>query len=125
MQKRDTRSDIIQAGTELIALNGFNSTGLDSVLKQAEVPKGSFYHFFPSKEDFGVAVIDAFAERFEARLASFLEEPSVPPLERIRRYLESSVDRLARDSCTRGCLLGNLGQELAGLNERFRIRLEE
>src|SRR4051812_45455200 len=120
MQKRDTRSDIIGAGTELIALHGFNATGIDAVLKRAGVPKGSFYHFFSSKEDFGVAVIDSFAEKFDARLAQFLDDPSHPPLVRIRKYLEASAERLARDRCARGCLIGNLGQELAGLNERFR-----
>jgi TetR/AcrR family transcriptional regulator, transcriptional repressor for nem operon len=125
MQKRDTRSDIIGAGTELIALQGFNATGIDAVLKRAEVPKGSFYHFFSSKEDFGVAVIDAFGEKFLARLASFLDDPAHPPLARIRRYLEGGLDRLELDNCARGCLIGNLGQEMAGLNERFRARLEE
>jgi TetR/AcrR family transcriptional repressor of nem operon len=125
MEKRDTRSSIIRIGTGLIARQGFNATGVDAILKEAGVPKGSFYHYFKSKEEFGLAVIDHFAEHFEQRLETFLRDEEVTPLNRIRNYLESSLARVAQNQCSKGCLIGNLGQELADLNERFRARLEE
>ena len=125
MEKKDTRSDIIRIGTALIARQGFYATGIDAILKEAGVPKGSFYHYFKSKEEFGLAVIDHFAERFEQRLEAFLKDEEVTPLNRIRNYLESSLARVAQNQCSKGCLIGNLGQELADLNERFRARLEE
>lgn len=125
MEKKDTRSDIISAGINLIYGQGFNATGLDSILKEAGVPKGSFYHYFKSKEEFGLAVIDYFAERFEQRLETFLEDEEVTPLNRIRNFLESGLARVTQNHCTKGCLIGNLGQEMADLNERFRSRLEE
>ena len=125
MKKKDTQGEIIRVGTEMIARQGYNATGIDAVLKEACVPKGSFYHYFKSKEDFGLAVIDHFAERFEQRLELFLNNEDVAPLARIRDILESGLTRLTQNQCTKGCLIGNLGQELADLNERFRARLEE
>lgn len=125
MEKKDTRSDIISAGINLIYGQGFNATGLDSILKEAGVPKGSFYHYFKSKEEFGLAVIEYFAERFEQRLETFLKDEEVTPLNRIRNFLESGLARVTQNHCTKGCLIGNLGQEMADLNERFRSRLEE
>lgn len=125
MQKKDTRSEIIRIGTELIARQGFNTTRIDAVLLEAGVPKGSFYHYFKSKEDFGLAVIDHFAERFEQRLDTFLNDEEVTPLNRIRNFLDSTLTRITQNQCSKGCLIGNLGQELADLNERFRGRLDE
>ena len=125
MKKKDTRSDIILIGTEMIARQGYNATGIDAILKEAGVPKGSFYHYFKSKEEFGLAVIDSFAEHFEQRLELFLNNEDVAPLDRIRDMLESSLTRMTQNQCSKGCLIGNLGQELADLNERFRARLDE
>lgn len=125
MKSRDTYTDLIRTGTEIIAQQGFSATGIDAVLKSARVPKGSFYHYFKSKEEFGLAVIDAFAERLEQRLQTFLDDPEVGPLDRIRNFLENALVRLQQTNCTKGCLIGNLGQELADVNERFRSRLEE
>ena len=125
MEKKDTRAEIISIGMELITLHGYNATGIDAVLKQAGVPKGSFYHYFGSKEDFGLAVIDHFAERYNRKLDNFLNDEEVTPLNRIRNYLEGGLAHLTKNQCTRGCLIGNLGQELADRNERFRARLDE
>lgn len=125
MDKNETRRTIILVGTDLIARQGFNATGIDAVLKEAGVPKGSFYYYFKSKEEFGLAVIDHFAERFEQRLDTFLNDEEVTPLNRIRNFLESGLVRVTQNQCCKGCLIGNLGQELADLNERFRARLDE
>ncbi len=125
MEKKDTKAEIIAKGTEMISLNGYNATGIDAVLKQVNVPKGSFYHYFGSKEDFGLAVIDRFAERYRQRLETYLDDVEVTPLNRIRNYLESGLARFAQNQCAKGCLIGNLGQELADQNERFRSRLDE
>ncbi len=125
MQKRDTRSEIVRIGTDLISRQGFNATGIDSVLKEAGIPKGSFYHYFKSKEEFGLAVIDHFAERYDQWLNTFLGDEETTPLNRIRNYMESGLMRLEQNLCAKGCLIGNLGQELADSNERFRSRLDE
>jgi len=124
MAKRETRAELIAAGMTLFATQGYNATGIEAVLKQAGVPKGSFYHHFGSKEEFGLAVIEEFAGRFLARLDAFLSDPETTPLDRLRIFLQRGLERLAEHQCTVGCLIGDLGQELAAQNERLRSRLD-
>lgn len=109
----------------MIARGGFNATGLNAILSAAKVPKGSFYHYFSSKEDFGLAVIDDFAAAYTRRLDQTLGDTTAPPLRRIRNYFTAAVDDMRACDHDRGCLAGNLGQELAGQSETFRLRLEE
>jgi TetR/AcrR family transcriptional repressor of nem operon len=125
MKTRATRDKLIQVGAELIAEQGFNATGINAVLKRAEVPKGSFYHYFSSKEDFGLAVIDAFAEEYDARLATIFTDTGISPLERLRRYFAVGKRDMLSCDHARGCLIGNLGQELSAQSEVFRARLDQ
>ena len=62
MTKRPTKTRIIAEGAKIIQKNGFNNTGILDVLRAADVPKGSFYFYFKSKEDFGLEVINYLAE---------------------------------------------------------------
>jgi TetR/AcrR family transcriptional repressor of nem operon len=124
MTKRDTKAELISAGMELFGTHGYNATGIEAVLKQVGVPKGSFYHYFGSKEEFGLAVIEEFSTRFLARLDVFLSDATIPPLDRLRIFLERGLGRLSDHECTVGCLIGDLGQELAAQNERLRERLD-
>lgn len=124
MKQRVNKEDVIAVGAELMARNGYTATGVDIILKTAGVPKGSFYHYFGTKEDFGLAVIDQFAAEYDKKLDSFFNAPDVPPLQRIRNYFEHSLEHLGANQFAKGCLIGNLGQELADQNERFRERLD-
>lgn len=125
MTSNDTRNHIIQTGADLIAQKGFGATGLNAVLTAAGVPKGSFYHYFKSKDDFGLAVIDAFAEEYDARLDAILGDTSRSCVDRLRAYFDTGFEAMLSGEYARGCLIGNLGQELAGQNEVFRQRLEK
>ncbi len=123
--KQSAREKIITTGVQMVALAGYTATGVDSVLKTAGVPKGSFYHHFGTKENFGMEVINLFAEEYASKLHSFLDDQTFPPLKRIRNYFEHSIEHLGEEKFSKGCLIGNLGQELAGQNERFQERLAE
>ncbi len=125
MERGEARNTILTVGIDLISLQGYHATGIDQVLKRAGVPKGSFYHYFQSKEEFGLAIIQEFAEQYSRRLEGFLKDSSVPPLKRIRNYMEDAQQWFVDNSHARGCLIGNLGQELADQNDRFRARLGE
>ena len=125
MDKKNTRSDIIRIGTELISRQGYNATGIEMVLKEAGVPKGSFYQYIKSKEEFGLAVMDVFADYYSQRMTALLQDAALSPLTRIRTLLQGSLERFSRNQCSKGCLIGNLGQEMADQNERFRARLDE
>ncbi len=123
MATKDTRSDIIRAGMGIIARHGYNSTGIEAILKQAGVPKGSFYHYFSSKQEFGLQVLDHFASGIERIFSTMLSDASLSPLARLRKCVESLVVRFEDNNCGVGCLVANLGQELADQNEEFRQRL--
>jgi TetR/AcrR family transcriptional repressor of nem operon len=114
---------LVRIGTELLSEKGFGLTGLDEVLRAADVPKGSFYYHFDSKIDFGLAVIDNYAAIWERKLKRLLENASVPPLRRIDDYIAEGISGLERYAFQRGCLIGNMGQEITTLNEAVRERL--
>lgn len=125
MKTHATRDKLIEIGADLITEQGFNATGINAVLSRAGVPKGSFYHYFPSKEAFGLAVIDAFAEQYDIRLAAIFDKAEASPLEQLRRYFEVGKEDMLSCDHARGCLIGNLGQELSARSEVFRARLDQ
>src|SRR4051812_21632858 len=86
--KQDTKQALLDIGTKLIFRQGYNHTGLNEVLEAANIPKGSFYYYFSSKEDFGLQALDSFIERNRARLAANLADNTVDPLTRIHHYFD-------------------------------------
>lgn len=123
MKNNVTRDKLIDSGAELISQQGYNATGINAVLKTCGVPKGSFYHYFSSKEDFGLAVIERFATTYDETLVALLEDSDTPPLERLKRYFTAGRDHMNECDHATGCLIGNLGQELSGQSDTFRDAL--
>lgn len=125
MKASDKRNQLIQIGAEAIAQRGFNGVSINEILTIAGIPKGSFYYYFSSKEDFGLAIIDDFAARYQHKLIGFLSEEQYSPLTRLRNYFESKIADMKDCDCIDGCLIGNLAQELSAQNELFRDRLNQ
>jgi len=125
MRRTHNKDEIVQAGLDIISTRGFNGTGVEAILKQANVPKGSFYNFFPSKEEFGLAVIDLFLSDMAALRGPLMEDTLLPPLERIRKSFEALITRFESNNCSKGCLVGNLGLEMSDQSEVLRQRLED
>ena len=125
MKRIHDKDDIIQIGLDLVLSRGFTATGVETILKQANIPKGSFYNFFSSKEEFALAIIDKFvADRVEV-LYPIYRDVSLPPLERVKKSFETLIATFAGADCSKGCLIGNLGQEMANQFENVRQRLEK
>lgn len=103
---------------------GYNDTGITAIVEACGVPKGSFYYYFASKEDFGLAVIDDFGAHHNQHLDEILQDEAATPLRRIRRFFEAGLADMVAYDFTRGCPIGNLAQELAAQNEVFRKRLD-
>jgi TetR/AcrR family transcriptional repressor of nem operon len=120
----ETREALIRCGTEVLTEQGFTATGIDYILKRVGVPKGSFYHYFPSKEAFGHAVLDNYASYFSQRLDRWLLDETLSPLERLVGFVQNAKAGMARHEYRRGCLVGNMGQEVSLLPEGFRGILE-
>jgi TetR/AcrR family transcriptional regulator, transcriptional repressor for nem operon len=120
----DTRNALVRCGMEMLTEKSFASTGIEDILKRLNVPKGSFYHYFDSKEAFGCAVIDSYAAYFARKLDRLLLDTSRSPLQRIVNLVTDACIGMERHQFQRGCLVGNLGQEMNSLPETFRVKLE-
>ncbi|GAA0826294.1 MULTISPECIES: TetR/AcrR family transcriptional regulator [Marinomonas] len=123
-ETQDTREVLLRAGMLVLTETGFTRSGIESILKSVGVPKGSFYHYFASKEAFGLAVLERYRRYFEAKLSSFLLDDAFPPLERLQRFAKDAQDGIVRHDFKRGCLVGNLEQESALLSDAFREQLQ-
>ncbi|WCE10202.1 acrylate utilization transcriptional regulator AcuR [Pseudomonas sp. JBR1] len=120
----DTREALLRVGMAIFTEQGFSATGIDAVLKQVQVPKGSFYHYFASKEAFGQEVLQNYAAYFAKKLDLWLLASDVPPLERLWNFVQDAKAGMTKYGFRRGCLVGNLGQEILVLPESFRAQLE-
>lgn len=101
------------------------AAGLGEILRVADTPKGSFYHYFDSKEDFGRELITAYDEFFSAKLNHWLLNAEHAPLVRIQNFVDDATLGMERHGFRRGCLVGNLGQEMSALPESFRQQLTD
>ncbi|MEW5351078.1 TetR family transcriptional regulator [Streptomyces sp. 16-176A] len=120
----DTREALLRCGMEVLTAQGLSATGIDTVLKRVGVPKGSFYHYFSSKDAFGLEVLERYADYFARKLDRWLLEEDQPPLRRLARFVEDAKAGMAKHDFERGCLVGNLGQEVLTLPDGYRARLE-
>lgn len=111
----DTRNDLIRSGLELLTQNGFLATGVDAIVKNANVPKGSFYYYFKSKEDYAQTVLNAYDSFFEHKLKKHLHESSCTPMVRLENFINDACEGIKKYNFTRGCLVGNMMQESPGL----------
>lgn len=119
-----TRDLLLRVGLETLTEKGFTGTGLEEILSRAGIPKGSFYHYFDSKEAFGLALIDLYGQFFARKLDRHLLDTRHPPLDRITAFIADAKAGMTRFDFRRGCLIGTLGQEMATLPDSFRARLQ-
>ena len=121
--KPDTRNNLVQAGLRMIHAEGYAATGIQSIVDGADVPKGSFYNHFPSKEAFGAEVIDVYSDRGQRKLRDFLCNPDVAPVARLEAYFDDRIEAFRASNYTRGCLLGNFSAEAADHSALVREHL--
>jgi TetR/AcrR family transcriptional repressor of nem operon len=119
----ETRALLIRAGLAVLTEKGYSSVGIDEILRAVAVPKGSFYHYFSSKENFGRVLIAEYSDYFARKLDHHFLNAACPPLQRLRNFIEDAKQGMAKHDFRRGCLVGNLGQEMAVLPESFRCQL--
>lgn len=118
-----TKAALITSGVEHFTQFGFASSGLDQILKKVSVPKGSFYYYFANKEAFGLAVIAHYDGYFSRKLDSHLNNEQLPVKQRLMSFVEDAKAGIEKYDFTRGCLVGNLEQEVAVLPESHREKL--
>lgn len=118
-----TKQRLLDTGMAMLLEHGYHDLGIQALLVATGTPKGSFYHHFTDKEDFALQVIDQYMHAVHAGLDACLNDPAHPPLIRVRRFFEMT-QRSYRKEGYMGCLLGGLGQELSGVSEVFRRKIE-
>ncbi|HHF3084894.1 TPA: TetR/AcrR family transcriptional regulator [Vibrio diabolicus] len=121
----DTRQHILDVGYELIVNRGFTSVGLSELLKKAAVPKGSFYHYFKSKEQFGEAMIQDYFTKYFERLNARFTNTDLNGYQRLMSYFEEMV-KVEDEVCNANkCLLVKLSAEVSDLSESMRLALRQ
>ena len=119
----ETKAALLRAGMEILTERGFCATGIEVILRQVNVPKGSFYHYFKSKEDYGLALLESYSNYLQTQLNRALQQSHLSGLERLQQYMLNAAEAMQRHQFARGCLVGNLSQEVAQLPPCFRQKL--
>lgn len=118
-----TRDRLIAEGLKSLILSGFDGIGLNAILSSAGVPKGSFYYFFKSKEEFAGAVLDAYERHYLDWRHEMFKDSSYSPLQRLRNYFDAVERQHLAEAPLGGCLFGVLSQVAAARSPEFRERL--
>ena len=118
-----TKQRLLDAGLKMLLEHGYSDLGVQALLAATGTPKGSFYHHFRDKEDFALQVIDQYMQGVHTALDACLGDEGRPPLGRVRRFFELTQEHYRKEGYM-GCLLGGLGQELSGVSDTFRRKIE-
>ena len=119
-----TREELLKSGVAALTEKGFASVGLDEIMRSVGVPKGSFYYYFESKEYFVTRILQRYNERFSGGLDFYLKDENLSARQGIIAFMEKAKKNIIKYDYKRGCLVGNLSQELntlpGALSEQVR-----
>ncbi|CCE21823.1 TetR/AcrR family transcriptional regulator [Methylotuvimicrobium alcaliphilum] len=116
-QKQINRDNLLNQGVKLLMEQGYHGTGLKEILDAVKIPKGSFYNYFGSKENFGAEVIQHYIEPFIKQLDTYLEHSNGDALSALARYYRELITETEKQNFKGGCLLGNLMGEIGDTSE--------
>lgn len=123
MARESHRDRILDAGLKVMFYKGFVGSGIRDIMAEAAAPQGSFTNHFRSKEAFAGQVLDRYFTHVKGLVRQALDDRSLSPRERLRRYFDIITERLERDGFTRGCLIGDFSLEVAPQSETLRDQL--
>ena len=123
-QKQINKHNLLDEGVALLMRQGYHGTGLKEILDSVNIPKGSFYNYFGSKENFAAEVIVHYITPYLNQLNQYLDESEGNAVAALNRYIEESIAELERTDFKGGCLLGNLMGELSDTSDLCRIALQ-
>ncbi|ANI83235.1 TetR/AcrR family transcriptional regulator [Kosakonia oryzae] len=123
--EHDTREHLLATGEQLCMHRGFTGMGLSELLKTAEVPKGSFYHYFRSKEAFGVALLERHYAGYHQRLATHFASGPGNYRDRLLAYYQETLNQFCQQGIISGCLTVKLSAEVCDLSEDMRAAMDK
>ena len=123
MAKPSHREKLLRIGMQVVHERGFGGASVRDIVQAAGVPQGSFTNHFTSKEAFGLEVIDLYFANALETMKQTLRNDDLPPLQRLRAYIDGGKNRLDPDGVKSGCLFGNFAAESTDCGEAIRLRL--
>lgn len=123
MSKSNVRDKLLSAGLDTIHRLGFNGCSVQDITQAANVPKGSFYNHFESKEMFGAEILTLYWQNMASTSLLILSDQLLSPTERLKHFFDALAGGLADLNYEQGCLFGNLGAELSDQSSLVRDRL--
>lgn len=122
----ETKERILDAAEAIMLEKGFNGVGINEILKSVNVPKGSFYHWFPSKEQFGVELLKHYGLDAITHKEKWLFNRAMIPSahDRFIAYLESGITCFIENECRQICLIVKLSAEVSSWSETMRQTME-
>ena len=120
----DTKTRLLETGMALIRSESFSGIGINDILKTSGVPRGSFYHYFKSKEAFGLEVAQYYHAQQIESANQVLREESILPLDRLEAFFRGASEEFKKRDYSDGCLMCNLSTELADTNDDFQKMLK-
>lgn len=123
-ETKSTRQAILDTAQVIVGRKGFSAVGLNEILQAAEVPKGSFYHYFNSKDAFGVVLLDSYFDDYVNGMQQLFNQPGLSGFAKLMRYWHSWVDNQTSCTDTGKCLAVKLGAEVSDLSEPMRLALQ-
>jgi TetR/AcrR family transcriptional repressor of nem operon len=120
----DVRDKILATGQRIMGGKGFSAVGLNEVLTSAGVPKGSFYHYFGSKDAFGEALLEDYFEGYLTEMDRTFGQAGRTKAQQLAEYFQAWRDNQSFDDCQGKCLAVKLGAEVADLSEAMRASLK-
>ncbi|MDO9169981.1 MAG: TetR family transcriptional regulator C-terminal domain-containing protein [Methylobacter sp.] len=123
-KKQINRENLLNQGVTLLMEQGYHGTGLKEILDAVQIPKGSFYNYFGSKENFGAEVIQHYIEPFIQQLTGHLRQSENDALGALQRYFNEGIVELEKANFKGGCLLGNLMGEIGDTSDLCQKSLQ-
>lgn len=123
MAKLSNRDRILTEGLKVVHARGYAGASVRDIVHAAGVPQGTFTNHFTSKEEFGLEIIDLYFARGSELMAQTLRNEALPPLARLRAYIDANGARLTEDRMCNGCLFGNFTAEASDHSDLIRDRL--
>ncbi|MES1156516.1 MAG: TetR/AcrR family transcriptional regulator [Alphaproteobacteria bacterium] len=123
MAKASNKERILCEGLKVVHEHGFANASVRDIVQAAGVPQGSFTNHFPSKEAFGLEIIDLYAQQGQALFDVTLRNPALTPLKRLEAYVDAAIGKFCEGKLRTGCLLGNFAAEASDHSDAMRARL--
>lgn len=120
---RGTRERVLDAAMGLFHRNGYTATGVSAILAEAGIHSGSLYHFFPTKEDLLLALLERYQELLWPMVVQPVFDRVDDPIERVFGILEGYRRMLVATGCSLGCPIGNLALELSDTHPAVREKI--